>query len=125
MESCTVVRVHVLHARLLACERARVKGGLREADLRASEGGLRGRLRETPKSGQWTPRKRSSDERSGGLCRVSAWCLPHIGEPICGGPGRVRDGSGRGVRGGLFVAPCWSSFWSSFVIILEFILELI
>ena len=43
-------------------------GGARE---RGSEGGLRGRLREAPKSRQLTPRKRSSDERSGGLYGVA------------------------------------------------------
>ena len=71
---------------------AREKGSEREADLRASEGGLRGRLRETPKSGQWTARKRSSEERSGGLCRVGAWRLPHSVEPISKNFGRRARG---------------------------------
>ena len=91
---------------------ARERGSEREADLRASEGGLRGRLREHPKSGQWTPRKRSSDERSGGLCRVEAWRLPPRAEPISGGVGRVRDGSGTGKVHALFWASFWDSFWT-------------
>ena len=85
--------------------------GVRGARERESERGLRGRLREAPKSGQWTPRKRSSDERSGGLYEPSAWRLPPIGEPISGGPGRVRDGSGTGLSGALFWGPFWGSFW--------------
>ena len=110
---------------------ARVKGGLRDADLRASEGGLRGRLREVPKSGQWTPRKRSSEERSGGLYEVDAWRLCYTVEPISGDPEGGRKGAGtRAVLGfvlGLVLDPSWgsfwSSFWSSFGIILEVILE--
>ena len=69
--------------------------GVRE---RGSEGGLRGRLREVPESGQWTPRKRSSDERSGGLSKAGVRRLPPIGEPISGGLVRVWAGSGREVR---------------------------
>ena len=75
-----------------------------------SEGGLRGRLREASKSGQWTPRKRSSDERSGGLYEPGARRLCYTVEPISGGPERVRNGSGRGQGRALF----WGSFWDSF-----------
>ena len=86
-----------------ACWRER---GARE---RGSEGGLRGRLREHPKSGQWTPRKRSSDERSGGLYEGRAWRL--CVAPISGGPGRGWDGSGTPLGPALFWGPFWGSFW--------------
>ena len=85
--------------------------GVRGARERGSEGGLRGRLREAPKSGQWAPRKRSSDERSGGLYEVSAWRLCYTVEPISGGPGRVCQGSGTDLVRALFWGPFWGSFW--------------
>ena len=88
--------------------------GLREAELRASEGGLRGRLREASKSGQWTPRKRSSEERSGGLYEPEAWRLCY-----------TEAGAGTGPEGGRNMRCFGLRFGARFGPILGIILELI
>ena len=107
-----------VEARVLAWE-GRVRGGLREA----SEGVLGG----PPQSRQLTPRKRSSDERSGGLCRGRAWRLCYTVEPISGGPGR--SGTPLGplwdlrCSGDHFGAHSGGQFGGHFGIMLELILE--